>query len=87
MLNPRQHLRRRIPNGLAVLAALTLAATSLPGTPGRFDSGAEDRSVTASAAGPDKAWVTDSAVMEETAPAPSRRNAGFRMSLFLFRHN
>jgi len=85
MFNLRRHLRQRIPNGLAILAALTLATTSLLGPSNALNSG--DEGVADSGAGPDKVWVTGNASAEEAAPAPSRRNAGFRMSLFLFRHN
>lgn len=87
MLNLRRHFRQRIPNGLAVLAALTLATTSLLGTSAAPNSGNDVGRVVDSEAGADRVWVTGNASVEEAAPAPSRRNTGFRMSLFLFRHN
>ena len=87
MLNLRRHLRPRIPNGLAVVAALTLAATSLLGTADHLGPGAEACAVSESAAAPEPHWMTRVAAAEEPRAATKpRRNAGFRVNLFLFRH-
>ncbi|MGD8580434.1 MAG: hypothetical protein PVJ33_16900 [Lysobacterales bacterium] len=87
MFKLRRTIRPRIPNALAVAAALTLAVTSLLGTPVNTEPGSAESALTESQRAAPASWVTRNAGAEEAPVSQPKRNAGFRVNLFLFRHH
>ena len=73
----------RIPNHLAVFAALLLLVTALTGVGSSNPGGAQPHSLAATAELNDEA----PARFQVTGASNAKKNKGFKMSLFLFRNN
>ena len=87
MLKLRRNIRPRIPNALAAVAAMTLAATSLLGSSGSMDSCGTQADLAESQRAAPVSWVARDTTVEEAPVSQTKRKAGFRVNLFLFRHH